>query len=306
MPAPELLSTLFGSLGANPYFSAGFGLLGVGTGMAALRLGFRHSYTYLRRSALISLEIPSKDKSFSWFLHWMAIKSGQKTQHLTVETNYRQFENGEITTNMQLIPSVGTHFIKFRGRWIKMERSREKTVVDFNSGNLWESITLTTVGRSPQIFHDLLEEAKELSVKNEKGHTIVYVTKGQEWIRFGFPRKRRMFSTVVLKEGQGERILNDCIEFLKSPQWYFDRGLNQEKRKMNIFSLCFFIRESHSFFLSFFLFFSSSLPSRHSLQKRISFVWSTWVRKILIYYSAGWRATLEYLCVESPQQSDHR
>lgn len=49
-----------------------------------------------------------------------------------------RFENGEIDTKIELIPSPGIHYFKHKNHWIQVERAREKNVVDFSSGNLWE------------------------------------------------------------------------------------------------------------------------------------------------------------------------
>eukprot|EP01117_Protostelium_nocturnum_P018568 TRINITY_DN7797_c0_g1_i1.p1 TRINITY_DN7797_c0_g1~~TRINITY_DN7797_c0_g1_i1.p1 ORF type:complete len:523 (-),score=103.71 TRINITY_DN7797_c0_g1_i1:60-1628(-) len=216
-----VLSTLF----SNPLFSAGFGLLGVGTGLALLRSAWKYILLYGRRNFLISVEIPSRDKSFGWFMEWTSSREGSNTQHVSVETNFTQFENGEINTKIQLVPSTGTHWIKFKGKWIQVERVREKNVVDMTSGNLWESVTLTTIGRSRKIFEEILEEAKTFCTQKEEGTTVIYTSAGGDWRRFGFPRKRRPLNSVILDEGKTDRILKDAQEFLNAGKWYIDRGI---------------------------------------------------------------------------------
>jgi len=84
--------------------------------MAIARQGWRHAKTYTARRVLISMEIPSKDKSFAWFMDWMAKKEGKGTQHVSVETNFHQFENGEITTRTRLVPSPGVHYFRYKVR----------------------------------------------------------------------------------------------------------------------------------------------------------------------------------------------
>ena len=57
-----------------------------------------------------------------------------------------------------------------------------------------------------------------------EGKTLMYTAMGADWRQFGHPRKRRPLDSVVLGQGVSEDILTDVQEFIKSPQWYMDRG----------------------------------------------------------------------------------
>jgi mitochondrial chaperone BCS1 len=119
-------SVLGDLLSSNPYFSAGFGLIGLGAGLAIARRGLIQSVSLLQRQLLVTLEIPSHDHSHSWFLHWMArhqaSQSGRlaRSHHLAVETAFKQNENGSALTTFQLVPGPGRHLIKWRGVWIQV------------------------------------------------------------------------------------------------------------------------------------------------------------------------------------------
>lgn len=52
----------------------------------------------------------------------------------------------------------------------------------------------------------------------------MYSAMGAEWRPFGFPRRRRPLSSVVLEAGVGERIVDDVKDFIGNPKWYTDRG----------------------------------------------------------------------------------
>lgn len=94
----------------NPYFGAGFGLVGVGTALALARKGAQFGAVAFRRHYMITLEVPSKDKSYQWLLSWIS-HYAKHTQHLSVETSYLQHESGRISTKFDFIPSPGNHFI---------------------------------------------------------------------------------------------------------------------------------------------------------------------------------------------------
>lgn len=66
--------------------------------------------------------------------------------------------------------------------------------------------------------------ARELALKQEEGRTVMYAAMGAEWRPFGFPRRRRPLSSVVLEAGVAERIVDDVKDFIGNPKWYTDRG----------------------------------------------------------------------------------
>lgn len=69
-----------------------------------------------------------------------------------------------------------------------------------------------------------LSAARELALQQQEGRTIMYTAMGAEWRQFGFPRRRRPLSSVVLEEGVSERLVQDVKEFIDNPKWYSERG----------------------------------------------------------------------------------
>lgn len=237
-------------LDSNPYFSAGFGLMAVGAGLTILRKGTTTGASILHRQLLVTLEIPSKDKSYLWFLHWMssqarrqggvstianqakkvkwtdrlANKINQRSQFLAVQTEFKQHDNGSVSTRFNLVPGNGKHLIRYNGAWIQVERTRDAKMMDLSTGAPWETVTLTTLSRDRQVFTELLQEAQRMALANQEGKTVIYTSWGPEWRPFGPPRKRRLLSSVILDDGIGERIVWDVQEFVKNEKWYADRG----------------------------------------------------------------------------------
>ncbi|KND04113.1 bifunctional AAA family ATPase chaperone/translocase BCS1 [Spizellomyces punctatus DAOM BR117] len=212
--------------GNNPYFSAGFGLIGVTASLAVLRQGAVHGVTLARRRLLVTLEIPSKDQSYAWFLQWMSTNGARRNAHqLAVETSFVRRDNGSVSSHFSLVPGPGRHFFKYQGAWFQVERQRERNMIDLKSGTPWETITLTTLSRDRKLLTQMLEEAKKAALAKEEGKTVVYTSYGPDWRPFGNPRKRRPIASVVLDGGIAEMIHKDVKAFLSGGKWYHDRGI---------------------------------------------------------------------------------
>jgi chaperone BCS1 len=157
-------------------------------------------------------------------LQWIT-SHATKTQHLSVETTFQQLENGKVNTNFKFVPSPGVHFFWYKGNLIRVERNREKQMVDLTQGVPWESVILTSIGRNKQTYFQMLDEARHLALQSHEGKTIMYVPVGSEWRQFGYPRKHRPISSVILDQGLVEGIVSDVKEFISNPQWYMNRGI---------------------------------------------------------------------------------
>lgn len=100
-------------------------------------------------------------------------------------------------------------------------------MIDLQTGTPWESVTFTALGTDRKVFFNILEEARELALQQEEGKTVMYTAMGSEWRTFGYPRRRRPLSSVVLEQGLADRIVRDIREFIDNPKWYTDRGKQQ-------------------------------------------------------------------------------
>ncbi|KAF8517158.1 BCS1 N terminal-domain-containing protein [Hysterangium stoloniferum] len=219
-------------LGSNPYFSAGFGLMGVGVGLAALRRSASLLGHTLRRRMLVSLEIPNRDKSFEWFLTWQAqanrpsaLSRFIRSHELSLETTYQQHPNGSSEAIFNLVAGPGTHWFRYKGAWMQVKRERETKSISMAVGIPWETVTLTTLSRDRHLFPLLLAEARRQALKGQEGKLVINTAWATSWRPFGKPRPKRPLESVVLEHGVTERISKDIKSFLSRRKWYADRGI---------------------------------------------------------------------------------
>ncbi|EGD95174.1 mitochondrial chaperone BCS1 [Trichophyton tonsurans CBS 112818] len=241
---------LFAQLSDNPFFTAGFGLAGLGAGLTLAQRGIRHGAILLRRRMLVDVEISIKDDSYPWFLNWMTLyQRSQLTnqaargqtqtsfmdsllnkltpgmRHLSIQTEKIEHANGAMHTHFSLIPGPGKHILRYKNAFIFVNRVREAKSRDLQTGRPWETVTLTTLYSQRHIFEDLFKEAHEYAVKTHEGKTVIYNSWGAEWRQFGQPRRKRPLSSVILDAGVKERIVADVKDFFSSGAWYHDRGI---------------------------------------------------------------------------------
>ena len=239
---------IFGQLTSNPFFTAGFGLAALGTGLRLGQQGLRHGAALLRRRLLVDIEITRHDKSYAWFLHWMSnYQRAQLTEaagkdsaqgtlerlfrrftpglhHLSIDTKAVTLPNGATQTDFSLVPGPGRHIIRYNKAFIAVAREREKGPLDQN-GTPFETVKLTTLYSHRHIFENLFQEAHMLSMKAQEGKTTIYTAWSTNWQPFGQPKRKRPLESVALAEGVKERIVEDIEAFLAAREWYLDRGI---------------------------------------------------------------------------------
>ncbi|CDJ44657.1 Bcs1 protein, putative [Eimeria tenella] len=123
---------------------------------------------------------------------------GKCSLHLGVETTYGKDAAGNVEAVFNFVPSPGQHLLRYKGALLLIDRQRSGEVVDFSSGSPWETLTLTTLSLYRGRITELLNEAREAALQREEGRTIIYRSTGQEWRKYGEPKKLRPFESVVL------------------------------------------------------------------------------------------------------------
>ena len=106
---------------------------GLGAAATLFRRGSMVLADLAKRRLLVSLEIPVRDRSYPWFLHWMSSQASMqrsrrglalglpaRSHQLSVQTNYTQHDNGSSDVRFDLVPGLGTHYFQYRGAWMQV------------------------------------------------------------------------------------------------------------------------------------------------------------------------------------------
>jgi chaperone BCS1 len=203
------------------------------------------AFNWIKYQFIIDVDIPDRDEAFKWINDWLAAHPyGQRwARNLTVSTkrpdddgpHSLSYQGEVLTRNTRPIitfsPSVGRHWFFYKGRVVTLYRERKDGAGDKGSSieamiGIRECFTIRVFTRNRKIVQELLEEARELA-HPEGEQRIAILAAGQYgggW-NTRSTRRPRAVESIVLKAGVMELLVERCRKFLRSEQWYLDRGI---------------------------------------------------------------------------------
>jgi chaperone BCS1 len=195
----------------------------LGAAMFQLRQLPQKLHQILLRSFTVKLTVDSRDTVFLWVDKWLSAQPYAKRTHMVTlrsADQNRYFSYGESDEHKwMLTPGYGTHWFWWRRRLIVVCRDFEESKV--SSKEAIEKIQFRTIGRSQKILRDIVNEAHEMV--SQKNLVSIRIWRGY-WAMV--PGKLpRSIDTLILKQGQMERILADLEWFSQSKEWYVTRGI---------------------------------------------------------------------------------
>lgn len=208
---------------------AGVGVMLVSTVTWNVWQWFRDAWRSSTGAFVSTMELNSRDESYVWVMEWIHAQPwAKRVNRVSVSSTWEEADEGHSKPVILYTPDVGNYVIRYRGSkvWLKRERDESKSADQISRfGGTFETLTLTSWGKSRHILEALIEEAKERYLHREEGKTIIYTAVQGNWQRFGPPRPIRPLSSVILAQGLSDRLVADAHEFLKSSTWYSDRGI---------------------------------------------------------------------------------
>jgi chaperone BCS1 len=220
-------------LAENQFLSGGLILGLLGTLFVLIRQYALKGVAALWRQCMISVEVRSTDAPFEWLVHWLAQQPyTYRARRLTVST--RDGSKDEVAPKtvgendeperpkVVFSPAPGFHIFIHRRRLIWLNRDRQAA-----SRDNWrerETFNLTMLGRSQKTLRHLLDEAYDSYALTVRRQARVFLSVYSYWAPQGFVRSRSLDS-VILPNGQKEKMVADLRTFLDSETWYHEMGI---------------------------------------------------------------------------------
>jgi len=210
-----------------------FGGLGLGT------FFYNNMYYFLNRHLVSKLYINSTDEAFHWFMYWLAEnKYSQSSNHFSILASKTHFDFADFKHNpsekdkhsvpVKFIPSPGIHYLKHKGKNIRIEYQRTLVPSSGSSNNntAQECIVISCLSASPQFLKDFILDCQKKYLESKHGKTLIYIP--DSYCDFWEPRickLKRPPSTVKLQANIFEKLFADAKNFISLEKWYNDHGI---------------------------------------------------------------------------------
>lgn len=189
---------------------------------------------WLGRRLVLEVEVRQPDPLHDWLSAWLGDHVGRNTRlaavtRLADRRSYMDVAE-ETKLRVRLIPGLGAHLLRYRGRWLVVSRQRDEGEKTGEGGGLYslterESYYLRAPRWERGTIVALLEEARGRAMQEEGDGPDVYLAKGWGgWDRI-HRAQRRPLESVILPDGMGEDLLARVRRFRDGREEYAARGL---------------------------------------------------------------------------------
>ncbi|KWN80854.1 hypothetical protein WM24_23750 [Burkholderia ubonensis] len=175
------------------------------------------------RTFTVHMTVDSRDPVFRWIDRWLSNQEyAKRTHRVILRSMGRQGHIDDSTEagSWLLSPGNGSHWFWWEARLIFFARAFE----DGKSHNnqTIEKIEFRTLGRSQEIMRRIIEQAEEIATQTTL--VAIHVYRGGWW-RPVPGKTPRALESLVLQDGQRERIMADMAWFSGAREWYAERGI---------------------------------------------------------------------------------
>ncbi|KAI0070707.1 P-loop containing nucleoside triphosphate hydrolase protein [Panus rudis PR-1116 ss-1] len=240
----SLLSPLTGSSQTNPIQDT-LKLVVLGGTVETARRVSVSAWNGFIDSFFLTAHFSQEDYPYDWLMHWLSkqpawgrsrefdITTRSVSRHGLTQSTSGDLEDDEEGDTEDLASrrrrkgmlynsSDTTHTIYYRGHWLRITRTKR-----FSDYGSCAELKISVVARNNDILKRLVLEAKREYEKDAEHRVHIFMADtsyGGHW-RWNGARQKRPMSSIVLEPGVKDMILEDCKDFLRSEDWYAERGI---------------------------------------------------------------------------------
>ncbi|OCB87677.1 hypothetical protein A7U60_g5203 [Sanghuangporus baumii] len=138
-----------------------------------------------------------------------------------IDDDEDELVHGRRKRKVAFMPSPGTtHTIYYRGHWLRITRTQKS-----HGYHCYSEIAISVIARNNSILKKLVLEAKREYEKDAEHRVHIFMADSYGSWRWNGARQKRPMSSIVLDPSVKEMLLADCRDFLRSEEWYAERGI---------------------------------------------------------------------------------
>ena len=220
----------------NQLAQGGLILGALGALAAAARSWPLRLWNGLLTRATFTLEIDGQDQSFVWLSVWLGAQAGtRRMRHMGVATRFNERMGGLALNlgtdgdgdeiNVRLVPLSGASLLRYRGHWLLVQPSREKSNAE--GGRLLgytHTLSLRMLDASRHLIGPLLQDAYEATAGAVDGRTEIHIPEYQNWT-VAERRRSRPTSSLIYGGDLLETLMTDVRRFQTDRDWYTEMGI---------------------------------------------------------------------------------
>lgn len=208
----KIYSTFTAFTKDNPVVGGMIGVWLLGVITYVLRSIPNKIITFLKRYFTVTMTLNNRHRSFHHFIRWY-----EKNKDISTNRTLRVSNGIHGYDDTQISLGFGNHYFMEGIRPFKMRRE----ILSADGNEVKEEITLTTVGFSQKVLIDLIKK----TIPTRKPNRHIYTLGSDGWKK-SQKIPARTWESVILQQGQKERVLNFIKEFEQSKDWYYQMGIS--------------------------------------------------------------------------------
>lgn len=203
---------------ANPIFTGGLGLMGIGAVLTSLRRIPARIWALIKNRLYLELEVDLDDgDAYDALGTWLA-KNTEAGKSMALKVVSRWDNEGKRYS--VVVPGDGMHRFTYKGAKILVTHAKER-----DHGKKFDKYTLTCRRKHHEVLRELVREADALDRSTPQGMMRLYMaeTARGEWRRFGL-RRIRPAPSIVLPGALFQELMAELRKFEAERDWYEDLG----------------------------------------------------------------------------------
>lgn len=215
------LATVIRDLLGNVVFTGALGASLVASVIYALKSVPGLAGDFIAWRFTTKLLVFNEDAAFDVVSDWLrSLDYAKRARRLRLTSEYSETESGDVT---RCTPGIGDHLVWYKGRPVLVSRYVPEKSGQGGSYKRREDICIQTLGTSPALMHELIEQIIAARSKAARTHVEVYMFAGY-W-RLACRKDKRALESVILPAGLRDSIVADVQSFFDSRPWYAARGV---------------------------------------------------------------------------------